>query len=219
METETRHQGKIHLQKGSEDRVAVVFSCPGRHEEVAGCPAAKATGRNLELLLSLLGEALGRSDLSREKVTITNAWPEVEYLGKTGRTEASPREITTAENVERLQQELREVTDFVIFCGDRARLVAEKLRLQHHPKLVFTRHPGLRGLSTINTDIHGGRIVAGGRNTREVRAQNNKKRLEVLVQQILSQLQDHETGTVPGGNKAKPLDGEGRCKSDGADGD
>jgi uracil-DNA glycosylase len=189
METAPRDERKIYLQKGSENRVAVVFSCPGRHEEMAGRPAAKATGKNLELLLSILGEALGR-DLSREKVTITNAWPEVEYRGKTGRTEASPKEITAAENVARLQQELQDITDFVIFCGERARLVAGKLRLKHHPKLVFIRHPGLRGLSTINTDIYGGRIVAAGRNMREAQAQNNKRRLEFLVQQILCQLEE-----------------------------
>jgi hypothetical protein len=190
METVTDHNGKLHIQVGKEKRVAVVFSCPGRHEEEAGYPAAKGTGRNLNLLLSLLAEALGRSDLTRENVTITNVWPEVEYLGKTGRSEASVKEITAPANLQRLQQELDEVTDFVIFCGDRARKAARRLKLRHDPKLVFVGHLGLRGLSLINRDAGGERIVAAPKGRRDVQCENTRRRLEVLVQQILRQLQD-----------------------------
>jgi hypothetical protein len=190
MVTPVQETRRVHLQVGQENRVAVVFSCPGRHEEVAGCPAARATGRNLELLLSLLGEALGRSDLGREMITITNAWPEVEYPARTGRTEATAKEITAPDNIERLRNELQDVTDFIIFCGDRAKAVAKELKLPHNPKLVYIRHPGLRGLSTINTDRCGGRIVAAARKSREMGSRNTARRLEVLVQQILYQLRE-----------------------------
>ncbi|OGU06652.1 MAG: hypothetical protein A2075_08715 [Geobacteraceae bacterium GWC2_58_44] len=138
----------VHLQVGKEKKVAVVFSCPGRHEEVAGHPAAQSTGKNLDTLLLLLSQALNRNDLTRANITITNAWPEVEYQAKTGRSEATAKEVEGAGNIERLQQELEDVTDFVIFCGAKAAAVARNLRLKYRPKFVYMRHPGLRGLSS-----------------------------------------------------------------------
>lgn len=195
-------ENTTHLQMGKKNRVAFVFSCPGRHEESAGYPAAKGTGRNLDLLLSLLAAALGRTDLARENVTITNAWPFVEYKAKTGRTEATEREITSPENVARLQRELQDVTDFVIFCGTRPKLVSGYLKLSHRPRFVFVRHLGLRGLSTICTDVDGERIVAaafgevaeggGARSRREIQCRNTRKRLEVLVRSIVEQLRAHD---------------------------
>lgn len=188
----------VHLQAGRLNRVAVVFSCPGRHEEAAGHPAARGTGRNLDILLSLLGQALGRDDLNRENVTITNAWPRVEYRERTGRSEASEREVVSPDNVERLRRELYEVTDLVIFCGKRAAAVAPLLRLKHRPSLVFIKHPGLRGLSLIRTDAYGKEIVAahaaacrdGRHGKTELQAQNTRRRLAVLVGSICEQL-DH----------------------------
>lgn len=178
------------------NRVAVVFSCPGRHEEVAGHPAARVTGRNLEILLALLAEALGRDDLVRENVTITNAWPKVEYRERTGRSEASEREVCAPDNVERLRRELDEVSDLVIFCGRRARAVAPLLRLKHRPRFVFIRHPGLRGLSMIPIEAlgetkpadAGPRPGAAGGGRGEASA-NTWRRLGVLVASICEQLQ------------------------------
>ena len=188
----------IHLQVGKRKRVAVVFSCPGRHEEVAGHPAAGITGRNLERILSLLSKALHRSDLTRSDITITNAWPKVEYKSKTGRSEATAREVNAPENLERLQQELEEITDFVIFCGETARVVARNLQLKHKPRYVYIRHIGLRGMLLIVTDVQGDRIIAAdvrisaGCNVSraEIQASNTEKRLAVVVHSILSQLQN-----------------------------
>jgi len=181
-----KKRSPLHLQEGREQRVAVVFSCPGRHEEAAGHPAAGSTGRNLEILLTLLGQALNRSDLARVNVTITNAWPLVEYRGKTGRTEATVKEITAEGNTARLQQELAGITDFVIFCGARARSASGYLRLEHHPRFVFVKHLGLRGLSLIRRDVGGEPIVAAAR--RDLQGKNNLKRLEVVAHSIVSQL-------------------------------
>jgi len=181
-----KNRSPLHLQEGREQRVAVVFSCPGRHEEAAGHPAAGSTGKNLEILLTLLGKALNRSDLARVNVTITNAWPWVEYRGKTGRTEATAKEIRAAGNIARLQQELAEVTDFVIFCGERARSVSGYLRLERHPRFVFVKHLGLRGLSLIRRDVAGEPIVAAGR--RDLQGTNNLRRLEVVAHSIVNQL-------------------------------
>ena len=186
----------IHLQVGKQQRVAVVFSCPGRHEEAAGYPAAKTTGRNLDRLLSLLSKALNRNDLTRSNITITNAWPEVEYKAKTGRSEATAKEVKAPENVKRLQQELDEITDFVIFCGDTARAASQNLRLKHNPSFVYLKHLSLRGLSLIARDVQGERIIAAdvqisaGSDISKMKLQsdNTNKRLAVLVDSILSQL-------------------------------
>lgn len=185
----------VHLQVGKEKKVAVVFSCPGRHEEVAGHPAAHSTGRNLETLLSLLARELNRDDLTRANLTITNAWPEVEYRARTGRSEATAREIRGAGNLQRLQEELEEVTEFIIFCGAKAKAAGRQLRLKHQPQLVFIQHPGLRGLSLIATDLRGERIVAaqsqpgaGQEGRRALQSENTRRRLAVLVRSILRQL-------------------------------
>lgn len=198
MEISPDRERSVHLQVGRLNRVGVVFSCPGRHEEAAGYPAARATGRNLELLLALLGEALGRDDLTRENITITNAWPEVEYRERTGRTEASVREVLAPENVERLKRELDEVVELVIFCGGRAKALAPLLRLRHRPRMVFIKHPGLRGLSTIRSDADGHPIAAagavacagGGAERRARQGENTRRRVAVLVASICQQLRD-----------------------------
>lgn len=188
----------VHLQVGKERKVAVVFSCPGRHEELAGYPAAHSTGRNLDLLLSLLARELSRDDLTRGNITITNAWSRVEYRSKTGRSEATLQEVEGTDNVKRLQQELEEVSDFIIFCGARAKAAARHLQLRHKPRLVFIRHPGLRGLSLMATDLRGEPILAAelqvSRGSKEARrsiqAENTRRRLAVLVHSILKQLRD-----------------------------
>ena len=99
--------------------MALVLSSPGRQEELAGYPAARTTGKNLEALLLLLGQALRRGDLTRENVTRTNAWPSVEYLDKTGRSEATHGEILAPDNLRKLRRELAEIGELVIFAGKR----------------------------------------------------------------------------------------------------
>ena len=106
----------VHYQKGLGNRVAFVFSCPGRYEQTAGCPAAKVTGVNLQKLLEILTEIFERNDLSREQITVTNAWSRIEYKELTGRSEATDEEIQMSENISRLQCELEHVEEFMVFC-------------------------------------------------------------------------------------------------------
>lgn len=184
----------VHFEAGKENRVAIVFSCPGRHEEAAGRPAAGTTGRNLETLLSLLNQLLRRDDLSRANVTITNAWPHVEYRTKTGRSEASRKELLEAKNLERLRQELEEISDMVIFCGEKARIVSMYLELEHHPTFVYIDHLGLRGLCSIRRDVNGQPIVAVLQGStvkvkKELQRENTRKRLAVVASSIQAQLQ------------------------------
>lgn len=188
----------VHLQIGKQNNVAVVFSCPGRHEEIAGYPAAKTTGNNLNKLLSLLSDALGRSNLTRSNITITNAWPSVEYKEKTGRSEATEKEVVVPNNLNRLEQELSDITEFVIFFGDIADATSHKLELAKKPRFINVEHLSTRGLLSIRNDVHGKPIVAAkdqiisGRKMglRKIQAENTERRLVVVVSLVLKQLQD-----------------------------
>jgi hypothetical protein len=189
----SRETTPVHLQIGKENKLAIVFSCPGRFEEIAGHPAARTTGRNLEMLLSLLSKELNRTDLERSNVTITNAWPNVEYKEKTGRSEATLAEITAPENLKRLREELDQVTELVIFCGERARAAGRLLNLRRNPRFVYIGHLGLKGLCLIRTDVGGNPIVAirdaaSGKSKRDLQRQNTQRRLAVLARSIRVQL-------------------------------
>lgn len=132
----------MQIQIGKQNKVAIVFSCPGRHEENVGFPAAEITGKNLNNLLILLSKELKRDDLIRSNITITNAWPSIEYREKTRRSEATKQEVNDAKNIERLKLELDNVLEFVIFCGDRARVASESLQLKERPKFIYVKHLG-----------------------------------------------------------------------------
>ena len=88
-----------HYQKGNENKVAFVFSCPGRHEEAEGYPAAQNTGTNHINLLLELSRIITREDLIREYITIANAWDRIEYDKKTNRSEATNKEILLPSNM------------------------------------------------------------------------------------------------------------------------
>ncbi len=186
-----------HIQIGARKSIAIVFSCPGRHEQIAERPAAKTTGRNLDILLSILSNVLGRSDLIRHNITITNAWPRVEYKALTGRSEATENEVITQHNIERLEQELLDVTEFVIFCGDRAKIASHKLLLEKCPKRIYVEHLGTRGLLSIKNDVYGQPIVAAGAqklagtkmSKRQIQNENTERRLEVVANEVVKQLQ------------------------------
>ncbi|MDD5125819.1 hypothetical protein [Methylovulum sp.] len=180
-----------HISIGKQKRVAVVLSCPGRYEEKARRPAAKTTGKNLDMLLIMLGSLLKRKDLIRKNITITNAWPKVEYKAKTGRSEASDQEIKGSHNIKRVQRELNDISDFVIFCGEKAKTVSQFLRLNKSPKFIYVEHLAIRGLSSIKIDAYGNPIVAAsgtGKIKKAIQAENTKKRLNVVAINLLNQL-------------------------------
>jgi len=186
-----------HLSKGLSDQYAFVLSCPGKFEERAGHPAAGTTGRNLEELLVLLSSRLGQTTLARDSVTITNAWPEIEYLARTGRSQATDLEIRDATNINRLASELSHVSDLIVFCGDKARIASIELArlslLPQRTKLTYIEHLGARGLLSIVRDLQGNRIVAAKEQRRrgnltpvkKLQAANTRRRVEVVVQGLL----------------------------------
>lgn len=187
-----------HLHIGAKTAIAIVLSCPGRYEMIAGYPAAKTTGANLDKLLELLCEKLNRLDITRANITITNSWPHVEFLKLTGRSEPTKQEIIQPHNIARLSKELGNVTDFILLCGNRASLISNYLDIHFCPKFAHISHLGGRGLLSIQCDIQGKEIVAAETqiasgckmNKRTIQHQNTNKRLEVVAQSIFEQLQN-----------------------------
>lgn len=187
---------QVHFQRGSEDKCAFVFSCPGREEEKAGYPAAKMTGINLGKLFTVLNEMRIRDYyFERSNVTITNAWANVEYDAKTSRSEATNEEVLSPDNIDRLDKELEAITDLVVCCGQKARLAIQALvdnnRLKTGAKVVFINHLGMKSINQITTDINGEPIVAVAKHPdrftvpeKEIGSGNTKKRLEVVAARI-----------------------------------
>lgn len=186
-----------HYSKGSADTYAFVFSCPGQLEEKAKHPAAGKTGRNFEALLLLLSPHLGVETLTRDSVTITNAWPNIEYEGTTNRSEADDTEILEDANIDRLAIELGCVTKMIVFCGDKAAValkgLEEKKLLAPSIQVAFVEHLGTRGLNRIKVDFQQQTIDSAEKQRREgrrdsvgeIQAENTSRRLNVVAQRLL----------------------------------
>ena len=190
----------IHYQSGKMDKVAFVFSCPGRFEEEAGHPVAKTTGTNLNKLLVMLSKVLSRDDLLRENITISNCWDRVEYNKLTKRSEATDWEIQAPKNIHRLAKEIAHITDFIVFCGAKAKLASNEITrsnlLNNNPRFLYLRHLGTRGLLSISKDIDGNlikpadvQIKDGRKDSRQkIQSENTKKRIMVVANSLGDQL-------------------------------
>ena len=190
-----------HYQEGIDTQVSCVFSCPGRHEEIANYPAAKATGTNLKSLFELLNQHLQTSIFVRELVTITNSWGKVEYKKLTSRTEANDNEILEAGNLKRLCLEVENTEKYIICFGAKALLAINALkqdnRLFAGVKVLKTDHLSLSRINrVIHNDIHGNPILSAKiqknngtqKNQRVIQKGNTKKRLEVVALEIVEQI-------------------------------
>ncbi len=109
--------------------VGFVFICPGRYEEKQGRPCAGQTGVMLEAALPLLFAKRPQIFPSpeRDHYLITNAWPTVEYKGKTMRSVPLKSYIMLEQNIERLYHELKGL-QYIVACGKLAHLVLDLCR-------------------------------------------------------------------------------------------
>jgi len=194
----------IHFRKGSENKVAAVFSCPGRIEERECCPAAGTTGRNLERLLAILRlNEKSKIKAVRKEITITNSWNKIEYLGKNGkRSEATTEEILDSANLERLAQEVANVEEYVLCFGDKAYLAICTLKAQgklnSECKIIYTRHLSSRSINQVTHDMKGQEILAAPiarqqGDTRSIKAienDNSVRRLAVIAKEIIDSHSD-----------------------------
>ncbi|MGM7635139.1 uracil-DNA glycosylase family protein [Bacillus sp. Hm123] len=193
-----------HYEKGKQDDIAFVFSCPGAIEEMEGRPAAGRTGKNLERLLSILNQEYGQAiNWTRNDITITNAWSHVEYKALSGRTEATVKEVLSAENLRRLSEEIKDVKTAIICSGQRAVTavftLANEGALNPSVQVVKIRHLGLRSLNQIKEDINGHPIMLideakkAGSSTKELKqmgVENTGKRLRVVAQELINELRN-----------------------------
>lgn len=170
-----------HLQIGKEKKVAVVLACPGQEESLLGTPAAGATGKNLKVLLDLLSHRLGRPDLIRQNITITNSSVRPIYQAQDGDSEPTPAEVKDPKNICRVYEELREVTDFVLFSGTSAKTLMDKLCLPNNPTFIPIPHLGLRGLNQIKLDEAEGQKAGGTAPTDESKT---RRRLEIVADNV-----------------------------------
>lgn len=103
--------------------VGFVFICPGWYEEKYGMPCAGQTGVMLDAALPLLFARMPTifQSVERHRYLITNAWPQVEYKARTGRSVPRKSEISSRENVEGLYHEVKSVR-YLVACGGLAHI-------------------------------------------------------------------------------------------------
>lgn len=136
-----------HCWPGDEsNRVAFVFSAPGRIEGENGRPVSGDTGTNMDDILRCLNGS--RPDLfpclCRYYYRITNASQQIIYAAQNqGRTEDDNRAILAESNVQRVLEDISGCT-VVILCGDKA----QKLKSFFSKKyaVVLSCHFGNKGL-------------------------------------------------------------------------
>ena len=118
-----------YFEKGTQNKGAIILSCPGQEEQKFNKPAAGSTGDNYNEISKYLIEDFHIDGFQRGNVTITNSWHKVEYTGKggTGRSEATLNDIFEQNNLDRLADELKDITDFIMCCGVNAKAVVEYL--------------------------------------------------------------------------------------------
>lgn len=195
----------VHFTSGTENKIAFVFSCPGKEERDAKPqgPAKGQTGTNLNRLIGLLSEVDRFKGLRRDKVTITNSWDKVEFKEATGRTEASIPEVLSAKNLNRLAKEIENIEEIVFACGKNAQAALLKLKtdkkLNLKVKVFNLRHLGNRSISQIKVDKHGRKIdcykkasnkpPSETRSLVAIRKANVDRRFEKIVFDLLSDIE------------------------------
>lgn len=187
-------QNSVHLKIGCRNDIAFVFSCPGKKEKQKGAPAKGHTGTNLKELLEQMTDKYNLPGFTRDEVWITNAWSKVEYRcttstrDKTGRSEASFREIVQDDNLDRLARELCCIEKLIVCCGDRAIVAVACLKrsgeLTAHTANL--RHLGNRGLNSIKKDVNGNPIEKG--KDKSEQSENRRLRIAVVAQCLNEQL-------------------------------
>ncbi|RLD79422.1 MAG: hypothetical protein DRJ10_08865 [Bacteroidetes bacterium] len=173
-----------HYNRGVNNKIAFVFSTPGKVEENDGKPVSGKTGDHLEALINLLSE--GEKNIftyeDRYCYNITNSYTEVLPNENKNRTEPLISEVKSKDNIERLKKELENIEDYIFFFGKRAMTSSFYLTgLKLKPKFVFSRHLSFQSINQIDTDINGNILKNG-------REDNTDKRLQIIAEHIRRQM-------------------------------
>lgn len=168
-----------YYESGSSNEVTVVFSCPGQKEMKSKKPAAGNTGMNLNIIFNFLNNFKG-INWNRNSITITNSWPNIEYPKFTGRSEATEHEINHEDNLDRLYNDIKNTTKYIICFGNNAIFAVNKIKSNKkiNASVISSRHLSLKHLnSKIDIDINGNIID-------ETTTDKTKARLEVVAKEI-----------------------------------
>ena len=116
---------------------------------------AGKTGENLSILIRYLKDNENTkhyfTSSNKYDYRITNAYTEVLYKQKNGRTEPKMSEIKSSENVTRLKSELKDFS-IIILCGKKAQKAYECLGIEKKIKVINIKHLGMQGLNHVPID-------------------------------------------------------------------
>lgn len=181
-----------HLNIGKNNKVAFVFSCPGKSEIGQGKPVSGSTGVNLDTLIQILRNEynlLSFFDSScRYDYRITNASSSLHYKKFDKRTEPTCSELQQECNLSRLKNELCGFNVIIAF-GNKAVCAVKMAIPSKKIKLIETIHLSFQSINNkISRDING-QCICKGKN--KVECQNNThKRLTVIANHINQALND-----------------------------
>ncbi|HSP48402.1 MAG TPA: hypothetical protein VLN47_10050 [Clostridiaceae bacterium] len=170
---------RVQRIEGREDnRVALVFSCPGQVEEKTGILVNGQTGVNLEILLRMLHDSL--PEIFRYTIKgdyrVTNASNIVHFAGNGNGTEPGKKEIRDPENLKRLVEDLKGDA-WVFTFGAKANEAVDLVRSDLDPGTRVMRvphHVGMQGINRILID-----------HMADPDLTNTEKRLKVVHDKIL----------------------------------
>ena len=146
---------KIAYNKGKNiSPVAFMFACPGQKEEKAGRVVAGATGKNLDLLLSVLAESENEKiralfpSSDRYDYLITNSSDIIHYPALDNTSLPSKGEYSDDANLNRLYKELDHM-NYVIAFGIQIQAPRGNAAPRFHhvapPSLASLAQPDFRG--------------------------------------------------------------------------
>lgn len=173
-----KNRETVDYNKGRINRIAFVFSCPGKEEQDNNKPVAGKTGCNLELLLKELKKRdfIKEDFRDRYDFIITNSHNEVHYKALNNRTEPLNSKIKEESNLSRLKKELKDA-EIIICFGKKSKYALHQIKdkLDEEAKILYSRHLGLMSLNQI-------KLEKGITNRTE-------ERIKILAKDLIKQFQ------------------------------
>lgn len=129
-------------------KTVILLSAPGKFEAKAGRPAAGETGKTLQSVIEKLHakdpKAFPSSRL--DDYTIANADETIHYQAKTGRTEATKKEIIESNNMERINNILKDNSTVIAFGNNALHAVKNS---NFNGKSLTAPHPSMQSLNRL----------------------------------------------------------------------
>lgn len=171
----------------AKSQVCFILSCPGEKELLANKVCAGQTGENLEQIVFYLNSYCRCifPSLNRYDYNILNASNNVNFEALTNKPEEDDDVILSGKNIDRIEKffNKNKHVKYVVFCGDKAKLLVDEIRKFGKFKIAIIKHIGLKGINrTIKEDIDNKKISTLPQNSR------TKARLEVIAFNIWKQI-------------------------------